>query len=451
MVRGYIPSSFLLLLIIIIKMTLTDIILTLVAVTAVALAVDENVAGNDMELAFQPAQDVYRQGETVTLVCTVRNVGPIDVIQMVKTVAGREEEVSTNNVLKPQFTETGRYSIEQKTEENSITVTMEIKDIQGADAGRLTCRHKDGMTGTENDAIEMLKVIVPPKSVELLRVAEDGSLHRTETGEVVQMELNKDGGIVCSVTVEGVVTAPTVDITLGDDNIRDRFTMREETTDVNNGGLLDREYDVQYEHRTSAHNVDDNGKRLTCTATMDQFEPVSTYIDVEILYAPQADCQIDTYAKLEDAEVVVSCAVKMYPAPDMTTLTWGQDPDVVTLQPGEADDDMRRSFDVVQSKDTYEFKFVIKDVAEGDFIEYNLETSNSIGSGQWTLELKEEFVPTEPPILETTKAPTIEEGDSEGQQGEEPPKPVSGAVVAHVTSSLLALGVLLTALCWSRS
>ena len=67
---------------------------------------------------------VIRQGYNVTITCTVRKEKPLDFIRIVRVIGDVPYEISTNNLLKEPFVETGRYRMIKHSTRNGVTVTQ---------------------------------------------------------------------------------------------------------------------------------------------------------------------------------------------------------------------------------------------------------------------------------------------------------------------------------------
>ncbi len=61
-----------------------------------------------------------------------------------------------------------------------------------------------------------------------------------------------------------------------------RFNKEEESENDGESGLWERNYAAQYTYENSDHFVEDNGGRFECTATKEEFDPVTAYVMMEV-------------------------------------------------------------------------------------------------------------------------------------------------------------------------
>ncbi len=83
--------------------------------------------GNDIELSFDPHKAFYKKDETVTIVCTAQNTGPLSAVYFTKTIGTVTKWISANDIVQPLFADTGRYSLVwEKLRDTSVRITLTI-------------------------------------------------------------------------------------------------------------------------------------------------------------------------------------------------------------------------------------------------------------------------------------------------------------------------------------
>jgi len=356
------------------------------------LSSESVVFAAEPELTLHPGGNL-RQGDTLTITCETTNFEMFDFIRISRVgegQMGRTGEIVTNNVLDDDHKDSGRYILEESimdTDTGVGKIKLRINNIQGKDGGKIECAHRPKM----QIASEEISIAVPPKEVKLMYLNEDGEKVEVENGGVLKMKYGQESGMYCHVEVEGKTTAPKIDLLMDNKNAKKTFKTNHYTdTGVAQTGFLNDKYVADMEYVSNKPNVDFDGKKLKCKAKLGDFPPLETAAQIEVLYAPQMKCDARTFVKLGAKEAKIECAVKMNPAPNLSSWSFGKLPNRTVLQMGESSEEYSATMEKVNRND-YKFSLLINEEITQDHLQsFELAVGNDVGRVDKSIGLHEE-------------------------------------------------------------
>ena len=337
-----------------------------------------------IELTIDPAGEI-KQGAVVTVTCTAPGLSVLEFIRVARNIDGVSYTIADSATLEPAFSRTGRYFVDYDNAQKLLTLT--ITDMQGEDGGDISCvRMNSGIEATQS-----VDVKVPPKSVSLVRIENDGTKTPINDGQHIQFYDEVQAGLSCEVEISGSEEVPLVTIKIGENDVTDRFTMLDSLEKREENGLQYIDNLISYTLLQDSPDIAHNSKNVVCEATMPGYEPVQASATVQVYYGPKFECDVTQYAKLGALEAQIKCVAKMHPAMDSNAdaiWSFGKKGNKTELLTGDSFDGFTAGM-VEGEGDAVEFFLSIDEVTEEDFRKYRLEVANSIGTERHTIAQEE--------------------------------------------------------------
>jgi len=290
------------------------------------------VSGDDVTLSLELSTSVAEEGQNLTAVCTISNIGsPRPLLLWIRKLPadGQEIEIATNHHIDDRFIRSGRYVGHQDTSDvdslKTIRYTLVISNLQVADNGDIVCRIPGESGEVRKEVIKSFVVWVPIKKVQW-RAKHVGSIavHQYTDGQIVSYREHDLTEFTCQVS--GSYPEPEVNVFLDTQNITTNFT-RYVKLDIGSEqrGLKSLFYNVILV-QTFNVSFDFDAKRLRCVANLkatnnslgivDQKE-MSASVNISLSeYKPQFLCPSVRTVKLGEPYYPLTCTVRALPHVD---------------------------------------------------------------------------------------------------------------------------------------
>ena len=184
--------------------------------------------------------------------------------------------------------------------------------------------------------------------------------------------------------VKGARLRPTVTITIGDQDITDRFVKEEK---VKRKKMADK-YEVILTATALSIGYEFHGKSLGCEADIPGGLATRQAIHIKLSgYKPQFICSDTMIAEMDEPDVSIACPVRADPPVDDTKFLWDQDNMKYGKNPGHY------KANVQQADDDTEIVMVltIDKVMPGHFRIYRFYAANDLGNVTHEVELKRRY------------------------------------------------------------
>ncbi|ELU04092.1 hypothetical protein CAPTEDRAFT_219563 [Capitella teleta] len=303
-----------------------------------------------------------KQGDDVTITCTVTGLGPFDPVRVVKENGGTKIVVTENdNAKKPFSALTSRYVIHSTLTPNGDTYD-----------GILTINYK-----------------APVQSVDIVALKSSGEVTVAGGGYVVMRE-GDNMGVACVATADGSEKSPSLRLLMDGEDVTSRFEVTNLTdTEEGDGETTLGVWSsvARAEYRSTMPEASFNEKNFTCIASMPKFDSMVASAIMDIEFAPIITCPKYEHYGQTGESITVTCQVKANPG---STISWSFGDDKSRAETLKDDVDAGTTLtEKALSEDTVEISLVIYILEAKYFTSYYINAENDIDIADIRLELKE--------------------------------------------------------------